>query len=237
VRTQPLGSWQQGLKVLDLGCGTGQLGIALALAGAAVTLTDLDYIVGLTRTNVDLNAARCAIKPVVQPYLWGAPVSGVRQAGGGQQPDGEQQPDGVQQPEQQAEQQQHSKQQHWDAIVAADVLYEPQYYDALLAALLQLCPVVSPCQPEAAAAVDTSIQQQQQQQPSPPVFICFRVRKYRESTFEAKAAAAGFDVAEVAVSELHGDYRCGGYRLITLRRVREASTAKQSQEGQQRERT
>jgi hypothetical protein len=190
--------------VLDLGCGTGQLGITLALAGAAVTLTDLDYIVhppGLTQANVDLNAARCAVRPVVMPYLWGSPVSAIRQAGCAREAAGSSQ----QQPEQQPGQQQ----QRWDAVVAADVLYEPQWYGALLSALVQLCP------PPAAGHAGEAAPQP----PPPPVYICYRVRRYKEQSFEARAAAAGFTVTDVPASELHKDYSCGGWRLIVLRRT------------------
>lgn len=135
LHTQPLGSWSKPLRVLELGCGTGQLGIVLALAGADVTLTDLEHITPLTQVNVDLNAARCTVQPKVAPYMWGTdaattqcsaaaaaiPVAAAQQSPG-QLNEGQQQ-----------------QQQPWDVIVAADVLYEPQHYDELLASLSQLC--------------------------------------------------------------------------------------------------
>eukprot|EP00879_Flechtneria_rotunda_P023170 GHRR01024496.1.p1 GENE.GHRR01024496.1~~GHRR01024496.1.p1 ORF type:complete len:304 (+),score=106.79 GHRR01024496.1:607-1518(+) len=224
LRTKPLGSWA-GLKVLELGCGTGQLGIVLALAGADVTLTDLPHITPLTRVNVDLNAARCHIHPKVAPYMWGTPTAAI--------------------PKQAGVANEQLQQQHWDAIVAADVLYEPQHYDKLLASLDELC---------SAALFNTAAraahqmgsnqtdqrqpQPQQQQQEStcsgdnvqcnsslqgvqsqlPPVYICYRVRCYGEHRFEAKAAKQGFGVSAVPLEELHPDYNCGGYRLICLTR-------------------
>jgi predicted RNA methylase len=61
VRAQPEGPWS-GQKVLELGCGTGQLGIVLALAGAAITVTDLAHIVPLTQTNVNLNVMPACLR-------------------------------------------------------------------------------------------------------------------------------------------------------------------------------
>lgn len=167
--------------MLELGCGTGQLGIVLALAGAAVTLTDLEHIVPLTAVNVDLNASRCAIKPVCAAYVWGTPAEQIPQqaaaaavasSGQQQQPRGEPveqlppvattaaaatAPGNDSQPPltKQQQPQQEQQQQQWDLIVAADVLYEPQHYDELLHSLMQLCPP-SP-------ATSASLPQQQQQ--------------------------------------------------------------------------
>ena len=246
VRAQPEGPWS-GQKVLELGCGTGQLGIVLALAGAAVTLTDLAHIVPLTQTNVDLNASRCSIQSVCVPYMWGSPVADIpmapaqqQQQHGVQQQEGEQQQKDEQQQaelqgeqpqtkscaclQQQQGQQQQQQGQGWDVLVAADVLYEPQYYDILINSLLQLCP--SPSKQQQQQQQGAQEQQEQQQQwveppaarPPPPVYICYCVRRYAESSFETKAAAAGFSVCAVPVDELHKDYQCGGYRLIRLTR-------------------
>jgi len=106
-------------------------------------------------------------------------------------------------------------QQQWDAIVAADVLYEPHHYDELLDSLMQLCPLAT-----AAQAAEQSGQQgaAAHSQRPPPVYICYRVRRYAEHGFEAKAAQCGFKVTEVPTEQLHKDYQCGGYRLICLHR-------------------
>lgn len=71
LRTQPFGSFE-GIHILELGCGTGQLGIALAMAGAEVTLTDLAHITPLTEQNVALNAHAMPINARVVDYMWGS---------------------------------------------------------------------------------------------------------------------------------------------------------------------
>jgi hypothetical protein len=192
----------------------------LALAGADVTLTDLAHITPLTQENADINASRCAVKPTVTPYMWGTPVSDIQAATQQQQ----QQMQQAQQEERPSagglEQQQ---QRPWDVIVAADVLYEPQYYDKLLSSLLQLCP-------SSTAAADSAEQQSSNGSSSsgesPPIYMCYRFRKYDERGFEARAEAAGFAVSAVPTEELHADYQCGGYRIIRLVR-------KQQQQQQQ----
>jgi len=47
-----------GKRVLELGAGTGLLGLVLAKMGCHVTLTDLDAMVPLLQTNVDVNKIR-----------------------------------------------------------------------------------------------------------------------------------------------------------------------------------
>ena len=46
-----------GRRVLELGAGTGALGIAVAALGGDVVITDLPDVVPLTRKNVEANAA------------------------------------------------------------------------------------------------------------------------------------------------------------------------------------
>ncbi|KAK3243436.1 hypothetical protein CYMTET_46909, partial [Cymbomonas tetramitiformis] len=59
-------------KVLELGAGTGAVGLALAAAGAEVILTDgSDQALSLLRQNVDDNAALFAIEPRVERLRWG----------------------------------------------------------------------------------------------------------------------------------------------------------------------
>lgn len=75
-----------GARVLELGCGVGQLGVPLACTGAAVTLTDLPHIVGLTGDNVAANLHAMPIAPRVMPFVWGATspaVLGYGDIGGG----------------------------------------------------------------------------------------------------------------------------------------------------------
>jgi hypothetical protein len=162
--------------------------------------------------------------------MWGTPVSTISHAGLQQQQQGQQQQQQEQQEAEQAQPQLEQKDasryqqqsqsllpQQWDVIVAADVLYEPQHYNELLDSLQQLCP--SPSKQQLGHAAD-ALQQQQQvvSVHSPPVYICFRVRRYKEDSFLSKATACGFQVTEVAVDQLHKDYQCGGYRLIRLDR-------------------
>jgi len=62
----------EALRVLDLSCGTGLLGISLACAGHEVVLCDLDINVGTVRANIERNicGARASHARVVG-YAWG----------------------------------------------------------------------------------------------------------------------------------------------------------------------
>eukprot|EP00873_Tetraselmis_striata_P008686 jgi/Tetstr1/428950/TSEL_018925.t1 len=74
LRAPPFGQWA-GVRVVDLGSGTGVTGIALAQAGAAAVLTDLPHITPLTRRNVDANCEGLVRgRAEVTEYEWGAPA-------------------------------------------------------------------------------------------------------------------------------------------------------------------
>lgn len=81
LRNQPCG-WWVGLQCVELGAGTGLVGIALAMAGAQVVLTDLPHVTALAQLNVDANVDDSALvgraaSAAVVPYAWGddpAPV-------------------------------------------------------------------------------------------------------------------------------------------------------------------
>lgn len=72
LRVKPVGSWQ-GKRVLELGAGTGMLGIALAMAGADVTMTDLAHITPLTVENIGKNVTGIKGQCSAVSYKWGEP--------------------------------------------------------------------------------------------------------------------------------------------------------------------
>ncbi|PRW21012.1 hypothetical protein C2E21_8522 [Chlorella sorokiniana] len=70
LRRPPFGSWH-GATVLDLGCGTGLVGVLLALAGAEVTLSDQPHVVPLADANAQANLTPGLHRWRVLPYVWG----------------------------------------------------------------------------------------------------------------------------------------------------------------------
>ncbi|EKX34680.1 hypothetical protein GUITHDRAFT_147005 [Guillardia theta CCMP2712] len=63
----------RGKRVLELGSGTGLLGMAVAAQGGCVTMTDMPYTIVLIDQNVELNShlfAACN-RPRTVPFAWG----------------------------------------------------------------------------------------------------------------------------------------------------------------------
>ena len=116
LRRPPCGGWP-GVHVVDLGTGTGIVGIALALSGASsVVLTDLPHVLPLALINAEHNCMRHGISLEascleVREHAWGDAATAVT----------------LRQP------------RPPDLITAADVLYSPLYYAELLESLVLLC--------------------------------------------------------------------------------------------------
>ncbi|CAN0020282.1 unnamed protein product, partial [Heterosigma akashiwo] len=111
-----------GKSALELGSGTGVVGMTLALLGAEVTLTDLAEALPILRANVEFNfgekgprssehegdsyAAPSGITvPEVEELAWGEPLSDVITG------------------------------QHWDIVIGADIIYNPTHFEALASSL------------------------------------------------------------------------------------------------------
>ncbi len=99
----------QGHRVVELGAGTGIVGLAAARLGAAsVVLTDLTDVCPLLTQNVALCGAQAVC--TVEPLLWGAPLSPALACTAADV----------------------------DVILAADVVYEPECFEALVTTMLAL---------------------------------------------------------------------------------------------------
>ncbi|BDA43830.1 EEF1A lysine methyltransferase 3 [Coccomyxa sp. Obi] len=70
----PFGAWHD-VSAVDLGTGTGVVGLVLALAGADVTLTDLLHVTWLARENVAANCDSPLVRAQVRDYAWGEDVA------------------------------------------------------------------------------------------------------------------------------------------------------------------
>lgn len=70
-----------GRKVVELGAGVGLVGMALAVLGADVVLTDQEYALPLLRKNVQVNfegdQSHGSTAPRVEECQWGEPLKGV----------------------------------------------------------------------------------------------------------------------------------------------------------------
>ncbi|XP_072214264.1 EEF1A lysine methyltransferase 3 [Excalfactoria chinensis] len=100
----------RGRSVIELGAGTGIVGILAATLGGDVTLTDLPLALEQLRDNAERNAAAVAAaggRVVVEALPWGRELGCVPRG--------------------------------YDVVLGADVVYEPRCFPALLDTLLQLC--------------------------------------------------------------------------------------------------
>jgi len=163
LRAPPFGQWA-GVRVVDLGAGTGVTGIGLAQAGASVMLTDLPHITPLTQRNVDYNCqGLIAGGAEVEEYEWGAPVAKL-----GALP---------------------------DIITAADCLYQPEHYPALLETVVRLS------------------------QPHTMTYLAYRQRGNVEEGFAQLLADRDFHVQRVSPDELHEEFRSDMYVLLKACRL------------------
>ncbi|XP_026163005.1 EEF1A lysine methyltransferase 3 [Mastacembelus armatus] len=100
----------RGKRVIELGAGTGVVGILAARLGAAVTLTDLPLALPQLQTNVSANMPSSgwpSSPPATLPLSWG---------------------------------EDHMKfPSDWDLVLCADVIYLPETYPLLVETLTHLC--------------------------------------------------------------------------------------------------
>ncbi|KAL3148776.1 hypothetical protein ABBQ38_014185 [Trebouxia sp. C0009 RCD-2024] len=74
LRHPPFGQWHD-VRAVDLGAGTGVMGIALAMAGARATLSDLPHITPLTQRNLENNVGVDQSYAQVVCHRWGDDVT------------------------------------------------------------------------------------------------------------------------------------------------------------------
>ncbi|XP_072239275.1 EEF1A lysine methyltransferase 3-like [Leuresthes tenuis] len=100
----------RGKRVIELGAGTGVVGILAARLGAEVTLTDLPLAIPQLQANVSANMPSSgwpSAPPTVLPLSWGE--------------------DHVNFPS------------DWDLVLGADIIYLPETYPLLVETLAHLC--------------------------------------------------------------------------------------------------
>ncbi|EFN52560.1 hypothetical protein CHLNCDRAFT_138545 [Chlorella variabilis] len=201
LRRPPFGSWH-GAAVLDLGCGTGLVGILLALAGAEVVLSDQPHITPLAEENMRANLTPGLHRACVVDYTWGqgdaaatllqrppaagssaAPAAATdAPAGSAPLPASAAAAAGPPAP-------------CFDVITAADVVYQPACYADLAATLRQLAA------------------------PHTLVYVAYKKRGLQESSFLDLLEGVGFAVQEVPQAQLAAEYRSGSYRVLRACRI------------------
>ncbi|KAG5274869.1 hypothetical protein AALO_G00141040 [Alosa alosa] len=100
----------KGKKIIELGAGTGIVGILAARLGADVTITDLPLAVPQLQSNVSANTPSGgwpSVEPTVVPLSWG--------------------------------QDQKNFPSDWDLVLGADIVYLSDTYPLLLETLTHLC--------------------------------------------------------------------------------------------------
>ncbi|XP_053171803.1 EEF1A lysine methyltransferase 3-like [Scomber japonicus] len=100
----------KGKRIIELGAGTGVVGIVAARLGAVVTLTDLPLALPQLETNVSANMPSSgwpSAPPTILPLSWGE--------------------DHMNFPS------------DWDVVLCADIIYLPETYPLLLETLAHLC--------------------------------------------------------------------------------------------------
>uniref|UniRef100_A0A3Q2P343 EEF1A lysine methyltransferase 3 n=1 Tax=Fundulus heteroclitus TaxID=8078 RepID=A0A3Q2P343_FUNHE len=100
----------RGRRIIELGAGTGVLGILAARRGAEVTLTDLPLALPQLQANVSANAPPDgwpSAPPAVLPLRWGQDHLGFPA--------------------------------DWDVVLCADIVYLPETYPLLAETLAHLC--------------------------------------------------------------------------------------------------
>ncbi|XP_034022759.1 EEF1A lysine methyltransferase 3-like [Thalassophryne amazonica] len=100
----------RGQRVIELGAGTGVVGILAARQGAVVTLRDLPVALPQLEDNISANMPRAgwpSVPPTVLPLSWGENHT--------------------------------SFDSDWDLVLCADVVYLPYTYPLLIATLSHLC--------------------------------------------------------------------------------------------------
>ncbi|XP_067244869.1 EEF1A lysine methyltransferase 3-like [Chanodichthys erythropterus] len=98
-----------GMRVIELGGGTGLVGIVAARLGAHVTITDLSFALSQIERNVDANAPLSgwpSDAPAVLPLSWGHDQNRFSSS--------------------------------WDFILGADIIYLPETFPLLLETLVHL---------------------------------------------------------------------------------------------------
>ncbi|PSC71827.1 N-lysine methyltransferase METTL21A [Micractinium conductrix] len=220
LRRPPFGSWH-GVSALDLGCGTGLVGILLSLAGAEVTLTDQPHIVPLADANAQANLTPGLHRWRVVTYTWGQgnPAAALLQP-----PDGQQgsaapaaaaaaaaaaataaaagqgvpgAPPPLQQPPPGALPLTAGSlpSRSYDVVTAADVVYQPEVYAELAATLAALAA------------------------PHTLVLLSYKQRGLQEGSLLSLLEAAGFAVQPVPDSSLAPEYQGGTYRVVRATRI------------------